>query len=72
MIDHMLLHGGWGTSLKCSDFVKKYNASVFYDKSLQLVDHAAARQSNLLNTDKISAERKMALRRRVNDSRDFQ
>ena len=53
MLDWMLANVG--LSSDPAKFVKKYNTSVFYDKSLMLEDHAATRQSNLLNPDKISA-----------------
>ena len=61
MIDHMLYHGGWCMGTKCCDFAKKYNASVFYDKKLQLVDKAEMRQTNLLTPEKSSDEMKANL-----------
>ena len=71
MVDHMLRCGGWCTGPKCGDFVKKYNASVFYDKNLQLVDKAEVRQTNLLTPEKITDERKANLRKRINQSESF-
>ena len=53
MLDWMLAN--MGLSSDPAKFVKKYNATVLYDKSLMLEDHAATRQSNLLNPDAISA-----------------
>jgi hypothetical protein len=71
MIDWMLLHSGLGSEAKAADFVKRYNASVFYDKNLELKEMAATRQSNLLDPAKISADRKALLRRRVNSCDSF-
>ena len=71
MIDWMLLRSGLGSEGKATDFVKRYNASVFYDRNLELKDQAATRQCNLLNPEKISNERKALLRRRVNASESF-
>ena len=71
MIDWMLLHSGLGSEAKAIDFVKRYTASVFYDKNLELKDQAATRQCNLLDPAKISADRTALLRRRVNKSESF-
>ncbi len=72
MIDWMLLHSGLGVEGKATDFIKKYNASVFFDKSLELKDFAAQRQANLLNPERISKARKQVLRQRINASESFQ
>ena len=72
MVDHMLLHGGFAKGGKADDFVKKYNASVFYNPELILQDHAEKRQTNLLNENKITPRRKELLRLRVNSKGSWQ
>ena len=41
---------------KAADFVKRYNSSVFYDKSLMLENHTAARQCELLRPERINRQ----------------
>ena len=71
MIDHMLENTGMGSSAKADTFVKRYNSSVFFDKSLMLRDHAETRQSRLLDTEKISRDRKKELRDHINSYESF-
>ena len=54
MLDHMLSNNGFNESDKATNFIKKYNQSVFYDKSLLLEGRAAQRQSLLLDAAKAS------------------
>ena len=43
MMFHMVVENGWRTEEEVSRFVKKHNASVSYDKALQLPPHSAKR-----------------------------
>ena len=44
MLDNMLTQQNLSSQAKATDFIKKYNSAVFYDKALILENHTAARQ----------------------------
>lgn len=72
MIDHMLCNSGFGDEAGATNFVKKFNAQVFYDESLILKDHAAVRQSNLLNPSKCPPHYKKKMINQVQESESFE
>ena len=53
-------------------FISRYNASVNYDRSLELKDRAALRQRNLLDPQKCSPEMKRDMRAAVEEASSFE
>ena len=53
-------------------FINRYNASVNYDRSLELKDRAALRQRNLLDPEKCSPEMKQEMRAAIEEASSFE